>query len=262
MKDWLEILVLIITIITFIFPVFFPVGTINGFETYDVRYKKELRNILIFIAVFILLSMTLGTYKIWGLYRNDTSVINFMGIAFIIAGIIWIVGYIKRRVNSKYKQNRNIIYYCVVGLILSGIAIFLQNRDISILISVALFSLGMFFLDFIIDGAHNPKLYYRSEDGKIIYIYYRLDDDNFLCGDKKNANLCEWYVVKNKDEIYREKLEIVSGDEKVQNLQEMQNKKSINSEENTQGENVEKVKMHHNVAKIDKKRNCSNHSKK
>ena len=69
--------------------------------------------------------------------------------------------------------------------------------------------------------ADKALLYYKSS-GRVVYIYRAIDNDNLLCGTDKNALSCKFYIIKNKNYVFKEKLYVVDKD----NVEE-KSKKSI-----------------------------------
>ena len=149
----------------------------------------------------------------------------------IIVVVISISKYLRKEEKDldKYQKNykfENIRFgiYVSVGLIMMGIAIIMNDLMVAIVISIFLLFLGVVMLLFFDYEADRALLCYYIH-GKRLYIYRTIDNENVLCGIEKNALSCKSYIIKNRDDVFKNKLYIVDKKEIKKD-----NKKNISSD--------------------------------
>jgi|GEM_PF-4500530 len=224
-----------------VFKIFSPVNKTIGIENYSSRVKARLKYSLGVIIIFVIFTIGFGTYKNWMPDKLDSGkenivILGFMylliGIIFMIIGVlISISKYLRKEEKDldKYQKNykfENIRFgiYVSVGLIMMGIAIIMNDLMVSIVISIFLLFLGVVMLLFFDYEADRALLYYYIH-GKRLYIYRTIDNENVLCGIEKNALSCKSYIIKNRDDVFKNKLYIVDKKEIKKD-----NKKNISSD--------------------------------
>lgn len=231
----------IIPVIIPVFKIFSPVNKTIGIENYSSRVKARLKYSLGFIIIFVIFTIGLGTYKNWMPDKLDSGKENvvILGFIYLLIGIIFMIivvvisisKYLRKEEKDldKYQKNykfENIRFgiYVSVGLIMMGIAIIMNDLMVAIVISIFLLFLGVVMLLFFDYEADRALLCYYIH-GKRLYIYRTIDNENVLCGIEKNALSCKSYIIKNRDDVFKNKLYIVDKKEIKKD-----NKKNISSD--------------------------------
>lgn len=236
-----SIIPIIIPIIISVVKIFSPTNKAIGIENYSSRAKARLKYSLGIIITFVIFTIGLGTYKDWMPAKIDSGKDNIaiLGLIYLLIGIIFlimcivifIIKYLRKEEKKldKYQKNyrfENIRFgiYISVGVIMMGIAIIINNTMATILFSIFLLFLGVVML-LVFDYEIDRALLYYNNNGKKLYIYRTIDNDNILCGEEKNALSCKSYLIKNKDDVFKEELYIVDKKEIKKD-----NKKNISSD--------------------------------
>lgn len=237
----LSLIPAIIPVIIPVFKIFSPVNKTIGIENYSSRVKARLKYSLGFIIIFVIFTIGLGTYKNWMPDKLDSGKENvvILGFIYLLIGIIFMIivvvisisKYLRKEEKDldKYQKNykfENIRFgiYVSVGLIMMGIAIIMNDLMVAIVISIFLLFLGVVMLLFFDYEADRALLCYYIH-GKRLYIYRTIDNENVLCGIEKNALSCKSYIIKNRDDVFKNKLYIVDKKEIKKD-----NKKNISSD--------------------------------
>lgn len=237
----LSLISAIIPVIIPVFKIFSPVNKTIGIENYSSRVKARLKYSLGFIIIFVIFTIGLGTYKNWMPDNLDSGKENvvILGFIYLLIGIIFMIivvvisisKYLRKEEKDldKYQKNykfENIRFgiYVSVGLIMMGIAIIMNDLMVAIVISIFLLFLGVVMLLFFDYETDRALLCYYIH-GKRLYIYRTIDNENVLCGIEKNALSCKSYIIKNRDDVFKNKLYIVDKKEIKKD-----NKKNISSD--------------------------------
>lgn len=237
----LSLIPAIIPVIIPVFKIFSPVNKTIGIENYSSRVKARLKYSLGFIIIFVIFTIGLGTYKNWMPDKLDSGKENvvILGFIYLLIGIIFMIivvvisisKYLRKEEKDldKYQKNykfENIRFgiYVSVGLIMMGIAIIMNDLMVAIVISIFLLFLGVVMLLFFDYESDRALLCYYIH-GKRLYIYRTIDNENVLCGIEKNALSCKSYIIKNRDDVFKNKLYIVDKKEIKKD-----NKKNISSD--------------------------------
>ena len=196
-----------------------------------------------YIVSFIIFIVLLGNYKnlilqnikLSGNIDLAGSINNILysftdnkdlGILYVIIGalilLISLALYISKSLRLKKiaihidKYEKNYLYencrasgLIATGMILMGISTIVQELYISIILSIIQTIICLDILYFKCYEADRALFYYYNDDSKIIYIYRSYDKDTFLCGIKKSALSCNYYIVMNKKDIFEHELYLV-----------------------------------------------------
>ena len=161
-----------------------------------------------------------------------------LGILYVIIGtlilLISLALYISKSLRLKKtaihidKYEKNYLYencrvsgLIATGMILMGISTIVQQLFISIFLSIIQTIICLDILYFNCYEADRALFYFYNADSKIIYIYRSYDKDTFLCGIKKSALSCNYYIVMNKKDIFEHELHLV--DETIETRHEKSN---------------------------------------
>lgn len=234
----IQLFSIITPLLAIIAKLFNPANKVIGLEDYKARVKARLKDSIVIIMIFIIFTILLGTYSKWmpnELNPNKEGEICTLGFLYFVLGFVvflmWLIvvaiihKFTKNTITESDKCDKSesirYVLYSSLGFIFMGWAIIIQDSTSTIISLMAILFLGVIILILFDHEADKALLYYKSS-GRVVYIYRAIDNDNLLCGTDKNALSCKFYIIKNKNYVFKEKLYVVDKD----NVEE-KSKKSI-----------------------------------
>lgn len=206
---------------------------IKGLDCFENRLKtKHVNNTMLYITLIIMF-WVIGAI---GTFLPDNWFVEISILVIVIFSSIWIaISFFQREIlylknikstNIGYKENdkkiRERIFWGITLLLITMVLIAcykggLRKESVNIykiVIFVGVISLFEASFAYIFITSYNTEeyealLYYLDGDKKV-YIYYRYDDEYFICGLEPNINSAKYYFFKEWSELRREKVYTVN----------------------------------------------------